>query len=298
MKRQLFCHVGILVLAVFFIGGVMAQEETGRELAEYKANFEPYRARLDALLKERGLVLADYHVHVMKGGQMTPDAVGGYAAWTGLDVGMVENAGREWLLSDNEKIAAYLDEAEKAAYAENPKKKAFLIGIQVNDRDWFRVISPENLKRLDYVLADTLVMTKPDGTPQPLWELPADYNADPEEWMKGYFAHCLNVLDEPITIWADPLYLPVFCRDQADRLWTEDRVAALVDKAVKNHIAIEIQGPSSFPLDRLVRIGLAKGAKFCLGTNNFDDKPKSLENWIWFFDHYDIQNDQLLHLTP
>ncbi|MDO5581881.1 MAG: hypothetical protein Q4G69_12190 [Planctomycetia bacterium] len=289
---SLFC---VLFFLFDLDSAVFAQKESVSKIVSYEKNYDKYRSRLDSI-RNHGLDLMDYHVHIMKDGTMVPETVLEYAKYTGLQIGMVENAGRKWLLSDNEKIAAYLDEAEKAACQADQNHRAFLIGIQINDRDWYKVISPENLARLDYVLADTLVMSKPDGSPQPLWELPKDLKTDPEIWMKEYFAHCLKVLDEPITIWADPLYLPEFCRDKADQLWTEDRMNALAEKAVRNHIAIEIQGPSPYPLEKFLRIALSKGAKICLGTNNFDDQPKSMEKWIRFFDEFKIRNDQLLHL--
>lgn len=289
--------ISMLLLGILSRATAFAQTENTANISAYKNNFDLWRPLIESLEK-KGLTLMDYHVHIMKDGMMTPETVCEYARYTGLRIGILENAGRKWILSNNAIISTWLDEAEKAAYKDDPNKKAFLIGIQVNDRDWYKIISPENIKRIDYVLADTLVMVKPDGSPLPLWELPEDYDVDPEVWMNEYFKHCMTVLDEPITIWADPLYLPVFCRDKADQLWTLERMDALIDKVVENNIAIEIQGPSSFPLDKFIPLAIAKGAKFCLGTNNFDDKPKSMENWKWFFDNYRISNDQLIRLEP
>lgn len=297
MKRYFLLLSVILFFGVIVGNNEMTHGANPNDISIYKKDFDQWRPMIDRLQKN-GLSLMDYHVHIMKDGLMTPQTVEEYALYTGLKLGMLENAGREWILSNNDIISAWLDEAEKAAFKNGSGKKAFLIGIQVNDRDWYKVISKENLARIDYVLADTLVMTKPDGTPQPLWELPKDYKVDPELWMKKYFEHCMTVLSEPITIWADPLYLPEFCRDKANELWTNERMEALIDLAVKNHIAIEIQGPSPYPLDKFITMAIHKGAKFCLGTNNFDDKPKSRDKWKWFFDNYKIKNEQLLHLQP
>lgn len=282
----------VLLFSCFAGASVSAAEG---DISAYKVNFDAFRSCAEAQLKA-GIPLGDYHVHIMNGGAMTSAGVAEYQKYTGICIGMVENAGRAWLLSDNEKISAFIDAAESAAYRENPNKKAFLIGIQVNDRDWQEAISPENLARLDYILGDTLIMMKPDGSPQPLWELPKDYDADPNVWMEGYFAHCMRVLEEPLTIWADPTWLPKFCEDKYDELWTDERLEALVEKAVKNGIAIEIQADSLFQRERFVRIAVNKGAKICFGMNNFDDEPNSLEKWRWFFENFKPGKEQFLQI--
>lgn len=284
-----------LFAAILLLPGILAAAQKTVGIQTYEANFETFRPTLNRIQKD-GIEFADYHVHLMNGGTMTAQSVADYQKAIGIPLGVLENAGREWILSDNQKISAWLDELEAAAFRDDPNHKAFLIGIQVNDRDWFRTISPENLARLDYVLADTLVMTKPDGTPQPLWELPKDWDVDPEVWMKGYFAHCLRVLDEPVTIWADPTYLPDFCADRYDQLWTDERLNALIEKAVRNGIAIEVQSPSRFANQRFFRMALAKGAKLVFGTNNFDDQPKTMSGWVSFFENVPIRNEQILHL--
>ena len=303
VNRRKALQLGLSAAAVFPWSPVVVQADPESslkknyfdKLAEYKSNYDKYRPVLDKA-QSTGLELMDYHVHVMKGGKMTSDSVAEYQKYTGLKIGMVENAGKAWLLSDNKKIAQYLDEAEKAAYKANPAKKAFQIGIQINDRDWYSAISPENLARLDYVLADTLVMMCPDGSPYPLWNLPADCAVDPEVWMKYYFAHCMAVLDEPLTIWADPFYLPSFCRNQFAKLWTEDRVEALIAKAIRNQIAIEIQGASPFPILPFIKSALKKGAKIVMGSNNFDDNPKPLDSWITILSSVSVKSSQLLAL--
>jgi len=267
------------------------------DISSYKQNFANFRPVLEEMQKA-GVAFADYHVHVTDGGKMTPEGVREFQKFTGIPLGMLENVGRGWSLDSNEKISAFIDAAEKEAYRENPNRKAFLIGIQVNDRDWYRVISEENRKRLDYILADTLVMVNPDGSPAPLWEMPSDYSEeDAETWMKRYFAHCCTVLSEPITIWADPTFLPDFCADQYDKLWTNERLATLIDLCVKNQIAIEVQSSSKFATERFFRMALERGAKLVFGSNNYDDQPKSTERWTAIWRNLQPKKSQILYLT-
>ena len=46
------------------------------------------------------------------------------------------------------------------------------VGVQVNDRDWYTKHDPELLKRLDFVLADTMIMPMPhdDSAPVKLFQ--------------------------------------------------------------------------------------------------------------------------------
>ena len=146
--------------------------------------------------------------------------------------------------------------------------RALPVGIQANDRDWYRQVSPENRAALDYVLADTMIMgTGPDGKPQRLWLLKEPI-ADPDAWMERYMAHNLQVLDEPISILANPTYLPTCIAGEYDRLWTE----------------------------KFLKLAKKMGAKFSFGTNNFNPKPKDLSRLLEVIDWLDLTGDDIWHL--
>ena len=221
----------------------------------------------------RGIVLTDWHLHIRGG--MTPQlAAAREEAWI-VRTGALENHGREWPLCDNAKLAAFAD----AVHAVKAGGHPLPVGIQVNDRDWFRQIDEATRAKLDYVLADTMIMgARPDGRANRLWE-PQDI-PDPEKWMERYFAHNLQILDEPISILANPTYLPAAIADKYDALWTEERMRQLIAKAARRGIALEIQAESSFPRPKFLRLAKAMGAKFSFGTNNFDARPKDLSRWL------------------
>ena len=221
----------------------------------------------------RGIVLTDWHLHIRGG--MTPQlAAAREGAWI-VRTGALENHGREWPLCDNAKLAAFAD----AVHAVKVGGRPLPVGIQVNDRDWFRQIDQETRTKLDYVLADTMIMgVRPDGRSNRLWE-PQEI-PDPEAWMERYFAHNMQILDEPISILANPTYLPAAIADKYDSLWTEERMRKLIAKAVARGIALEIQAESSFPRPKFLRLAKEMGAKFSFGTNNFDARPKDLSRWL------------------
>ena len=231
---------------------------------------------IDFMLAEcaaRGITLTDWHVH-MRGG-MTPAKALERERLSGIRQSAMENHGREWNIYDNAQLAAFAAAARKVS----PKMP---VGIQVNDRDWFRQIDAATRAKFDYILADTMIMGKlPNGRDRRLW-LIKDISeiGDPEKWMDEYMAHNLRILDEPISILANPTYLPAPLNAMHDRLWTEERMKAIISKAVKRGIAIEIQAESPYPSPKFLRLAKKMGAKFSFGTNNFDDRPKDLTRWL------------------
>lgn len=218
----------------------------------------------------RGITIVDYHLH-LRGGMTPEKCVERERAWI-VRSGAMENHGRDWEMSRNEQLVAFAARARQAS----PKMP---VGIQVNDRDWFRQIDAPTRAKFDYVVADSMIMgTRPNGKFNPLWE-PQDI-PDPEAWMERYVAHNLQILGEPISIFANPTYLPVEIAGLYDRLWTEERMRRVIEKAVARGIAIEIQAGSPYPRPKFLRLAKAMGAKFSFGTNNFNLRPRDLTHWL------------------
>ena len=96
---------------------------------------------------------------------------------------------------------------------------------------------------------------------------------DADAWMERYVQHNLRVLAEPITILANPTYLPPPVEDQYDELWTDARMRKIIQAAVDHDVALEINGSSGLPSDRFIAMAKKMGAKFSFGSNNFNDKP-------------------------
>ena len=100
--------------------------------------------------------------------------------------------------------------------------------------------------------------------------------------MKRYMAHNIQDLDEPISILANPTYLPTCLSGEYDRLWPDARMRQVIEKAVAKGIALEIQAASPF-----------RRAKFSFGTNNFNPKPKDLSRWLEVIDWLDLTGDDI-----
>ena len=250
-------------------------------IADTSANY-PVNAMnrmLEVECAKRGITIVDYHVHIRGG--MTPElAVEREKAWIVRSSAM-DNHGREWDTKNDSQLLKFAEKA-KSASGRMP------VGIQVNDRDWFRQISPSTREKFDFILADTMIMGKrADGRDNRLWQ-PQTID-DPEKWMKEYFAHNMRILDEPISILANPTYLPMELADRYDSLWTDERMRKLIAKAVKKGVALEIQAGSPYPRPRFLLMAKQMGAKFSFGTNNFDSKPKDLARWLEAIMWLDLQ---------
>ncbi|GAB6166737.1 hypothetical protein JCM19992_27370 [Thermostilla marina] len=231
----------------------------------------------------------DFHVH-LRGGMTAEKAVQRQAV-TGVNVGVLRNVGKGWPIETNEQLREFLDSVEGLPV---------FVGVQVNDRDWMTHFDKKLLDRLDYVLGDTMIMPMPDDDSQPvkLW-MPELYTIeDPEAWMERYMAHNLRVVSEPITILANPTYLPPPVEHLYDELWTDARMKRLIEAAVANNVAFEINARSGLPHDRFIRLAKSMGAKFTLGTNNFDDKPIDMSRCFEVIEKFQLGKDDMYVPKP
>jgi hypothetical protein len=212
-------------------------------------------------------------------------------AVTGVNIGVLNNIGQGWAIETDDQLRDLLDSV---------KGKPVFVGLQVNDRDWMDKHSPDLLKQLDYVLGDTMIMPMPNDNSEPvkLWMADQYKIEDPEAWMKRYVRHNLRVLSEPITILANPTYLPPAVKDKYDELWTDERMRQIIQAAIDNNVALEINAQSGLPHDRFIRMAKKMGAKFSFGTNNFHDKPISMARCFEAIDQYGLKKADMYVPAP
>jgi histidinol phosphatase-like PHP family hydrolase len=121
---------------------------------------------------------------------------------------------------------------------------------------------------------------------------------DAEAWMERYVRHNLRVLAEPITILANPTYLPPPVADRYDELWTDARMQRIIDAAVANNVALEINGKSGLPSDRFIRLAKQAGAKFSFGSNNFNDQPTDMTRCFEAIEQFQLTKDDMYVPQP
>jgi hypothetical protein len=160
--------------------------------------------------------------------------------------------------------------------------------------------SPDLLKRLDFVLGDTMIMPMPDDDSEPvrLWMADQYTIDDPEAWMERYVRHNLRVLAEPITILANPTYLPAPVKDLHDKLWTDERMRQIIQAAIDNDVALEINARSGLPHENFIRMAKKMGAKFTFGSNNFDDRPIDMTRCFEAIDRYGLEESDMYVPAP
>ncbi len=146
------------------------------------------------------------------------------------------------------------------------KQNLLYLGLQVSRRDWPQIFSKEALQQVDYILADAMIFPNKEGEMLRIW-VPGMPLGEPQEFMERYVAHNLEVLSEPITIWANPTYLPDVLVSRYDELWTDVRMKKLIDAAVNNKVAIEINSRYRIPNAKFIKMAKAAGAHFTFGTN-------------------------------
>jgi histidinol phosphatase-like PHP family hydrolase len=92
---------------------------------------------------------------------------------------------------------------------------------------------------------------------------------DPQEFMDTLVDRTVGILEhEPVDIYANPTYLPDQIAKDYEQLWTGERRRKVIEAAVRNRVAIEINNRRNLPSPSFLRIAKAAGATFTFGTNN------------------------------
>jgi hypothetical protein len=203
--------------------------------------------------------LVDLHVH-LKGGLALEPALA-LSRGTGMFLGIAANCGKGFPIQTD---------AEAAAFVDTLKGQPVFVGMQAEGREWVSMFSKATRARFDYVFTDAMTWTNATGKRMRLW-MPeeVEIGPDPEAFMDLLVAKTVGILEtEPIDLWANATFLPAVIAGRYDSLWTEARMAKVIDAAVKSGVAIEIGARYKIPSERFLRLAKAKGAKFTFGTNN------------------------------
>ena len=144
------------------------------------------------------------------------------------------------------------------------------VGMQAEGREWVDLISPEVRAEFDYVFTDSMTFTDDrSGKRTRLWMPDEVEVGDPQAFMDMLVGKAVGILEnEPIDIYVNPTFLPEVIAADYDTLWTDARMKKVIDAAVRNDVAIEINARYKLPSERFLRMAKDAGAKFTIGTNN------------------------------
>ena len=211
--------------------------------------------------------LVDYHVH-LKGGLTIEQALAN-SRRLGIYYGVAINCGLGFPVHSDDSVRDYL---------ESMKDQPCYVAIQGEGREWMTLASTESIARFDYVFTDAMTFTNDNGKRMRIW-LPDEIGEikDKQAFMEMYVKRIEGVMREPIDIYANATFLPAQIEAEYDALWTPERMAKVIDAAVKNNVAIEINNRYKIPSATFIKAAKAKGAKFSFGTNNADANLGRLE---------------------
>jgi hypothetical protein len=223
----------------------------------------------------------DLHAH-LKGGLTLEDALR-LSHKTGMFLGVALNIGQGQGADTDEKALEFLEQMQG---------QPVFVAAQAEGREWLDMFSPEVLARFDYVFTDSMTFTDDrTGERTRLW-IPEEVEVgDPQVFMDMLVAKTVGILEsEPVDIYVNPTFLPEAIAGDYDALWTEARMKKVIDAAVANGVAIEINGRYRLPSERFVRLAKEAGARFTFGTNNAG--AEDLGDWT-----YPLEMQKALDLT-
>ncbi len=221
--------------------------------------------RVDEVYREiindgrHNIPMADFHVH-LKGG-LTLELALEKSRRDGIEYGLAVNCGQGNPVQDDQGAIQYLDRLNG---------QPCFVAMQAEGREWTRMFSRKTAARFDYIFTDSMTWTDNHGKRQRLW-IPAEVGtiADPREFMDTLVDRAVGILEhEPVDIYANPTFLPDQIAGNYEQLWTEQRRKRVIDAAVRNSVAIEINNRYKLPSPSFIRMAKAAGAKFAFGSNN------------------------------
>ncbi len=198
----------------------------------------------------------DFHVHLANG--LTVEEAVRLARERGAAIGIVEHGGVGQVLPDDDALLGYVAKLrDQSVYA----------GLQAEGPDWMSCFSEDAVAELDYVLTDALTLVDSDGRRLQLWR-PEVEIPDAGDFIEQYIAFHVQIMDsQPIDIMANPTFLPACLANEYESLWTDERMGRIIEAAVSNDVALEINARYCVPSTRFVELAKGAGVTFCFGTN-------------------------------
>jgi hypothetical protein len=235
-----------------------------RPMADNIAQLSGERPEVDELYRDiirlgaQNYPMVDYHVH-LKGG-LTIEQVLANSRRLGIFYGVAINCGQGFPVHSDESVREYL---------ESMKGQPCYVALQGEGREWMTLAAPESIARFDYCFTDAMTFTADNGKRMRIW-LPEEIGVIPDKqaFMEMYVKRIVGVMREPIDIYANSTFLPAQIAAEYDALWTPERMRKVIDAAVENGVAIEINNRYKIPSAAFIKAAKAAGAKFSFGTNN------------------------------
>lgn len=244
MDRKTFLKIsGLLCASTFFNADFAAGMGRSFEMATDKFKFP----------------LMDLHVH--RSQELTIEDIVAKSQQLNMKIGVMQNIA-PWGITNDAQLKEYINAI---------KPFPVYIGLQPMSPGWSKGLSPDLIAQADYIAMDPQIITNGNGYGETIkvWEYTA-YIDDPEEFMKRNMEHYLTILtgNEPLDIFACPLFLPSCIQRLYDSLWTKKRLQQIVDAARARDVAIEINDTAHVPHEEFILMAKKAGLKFVFGSDS------------------------------
>jgi len=175
-----------------------------------------------------------------------------------MQFGIVEHPGRQ---------ASIVDDKSLCNYVEKIHSFNTFAGLQPILPNWHEMFSSEAISKLDYVTMDALEIPDGKGSREKIWEQRFIlYNK--ATFMDRYIDFHMDVMENGKSdILANPTFLPICLAPDYYRLWTDKRMNKIIQCAVKNNVAFEINSIYQYPKKPFINRAKEAGAKFSFGSN-------------------------------
>lgn len=203
--------------------------------------------------------MVDFHVHLKEG--LTLEQALAKSRRDGIFYGIAINGGKGFPIENDDGVRTFF---------ENMRGQPIFIAMQAEGREWTKVFSQPVATLFDYVFTDSMTWTDDRGKRMRLW-IPEEVGTitDPQAFMDQLVTRTAGILErEPIDIYVNPTFLPDLIAKDYDQLWTQERMQKVINAAVKNNVAIEMNNRYRIPSASFIRRAKAAGCKFTMGTNN------------------------------
>lgn len=272
-------------LTAFLIFGCNYKTDKAAKAEKQETSQSPAIQKI-AALKAAGYEIVDYHAH-LKGG-LTMEELLDHSKKTGIDYGVAFNAGVGFpITNDSTLLANYEQFKEYPVY----------MAMQAEGREWVTMFSSENISTFDYVFTDAMTWTDTKGRRMRLWMPEEVFVDDKDDFMDQLVSQIVGVMNnEPIDLYVNSTFLPDLLQPEYDALWTEGRMDKVINAAVTNNIAIEINARYKIPSASFIKRAKAAGVKFSMGTNNTGKELGTLDYAIEMIDACGLAPDDFF--TP
>ena len=274
-----FKSVAIAILA-FLVFSCKSKTEKETSINNNEIYTDPTVKKITEL-KASGYEIVDYHAH-LKGG-LTMEELLDHSKKTGIKYGVAFNAGVGFPITNDSTLLANYEQ-----YKDYP----VFMAMQAEGREWIGMFSEENIKTFDYVFTDAMTWTDNKGRRMRLWMPEEVFVDDKDDFMDQLVEQIVGVMkNEPIDIYVNSTYLPDILQPEYDLLWTKKRMEKVINAAVDNNVAIEINARYKIPSATFIKRAKAAGVKFSMGTNNTDKELGTLDYAIKMIDECGLEPD-------